>query len=96
MKVTVTTTTQTLLDILSTGQLAQAKESKRGVFFQMVLQNNHGTVDIYAENKDDATLADSTKIQAAVGTLNIMFRNLADISLIADTSSNDDIRLMFL
>lgn len=96
MKITVTTSSQTLAEIMSSAQLEKAREIKNNkVFYELTMANQHASADIYLEKKDDSTLADSLKLLADIGVYSTRLKNLNDLSLIADTASNDAIILDF-
>lgn len=100
MVISVTTTSQDLLTIFSTGQEALA-ESMGSIYkpnnsrkYAVAIQNL-GATDIYLEFGQAATTANGWKI-SATGGVGPSFDefDLSQVNLISDTSTNADIRVI--
>jgi hypothetical protein len=92
MKVTVTTTSTSLKDLLSTSDLDLVKKRCGAtdkitpyMFFLQVL----GANDVYLEYYKDATVAESAKIANTSGTMSFALTDLQNANLIADGGSSE-------
>ena len=95
MRITVTTSPKTLDEILSPSQQAQATTSKKALYYHLVLQNL-GSTSVYVEHGGAATVSTGVQVLPGVGSLDIEVKSFADLSLISEDSSNDNIRILSL
>lgn len=92
MLITVTTTSQTLQDILSASQISQIVWTREGWEFNYLIQNL-GTQDIYLEFWAASTTTGWVKI-AQDDTFSVSDKTLWDANLIADGANNTNIRVI--
>ncbi len=96
MKVTATTTSTSVKDLLSASDLAlvikhcgATDKITPYMFFLQVL----GANDVYLEYYKDATVADSAKIANTTGTMSFALTDLQNAKLIAD-GGNSEVRVL--
>jgi hypothetical protein len=94
MKITVTTSSQKLSDILSEAQTSQATASLnwQDWYFRINIQNL-GAQDVYLEYGGDAAVLTGVKI-AQWDNFSFADNNLWKLRLISDGANNTDVRLM--
>ena len=95
MLFTVTTTTQSLSDLLSAAQKTIARQRREEArSFKVLIQNLHATVSVYVEAGADAAVASGIKIPSD-SYLALDDAKLQEVNLIADGSDNNNIRILF-
>jgi hypothetical protein len=92
MLITVTTSDQTLADILSSSEQETLEMFRNSSRLILVIQNL-GTKDIYAEKGSAASVSDGLRIIKSGGTMELKIDSFEDLHLISDTSDNTNIRL---
>lgn len=92
MLITITTTSQTLNDILSAANEALLEQFRNESKLILNIQNL-GVYDVYVEKGAAATTAAGAKIIKSGGTLELKVDSFDDLNLISDGTNNANIRL---
>jgi len=93
MKITVTTTSQTLKEAMWQTNFDILVSQKTNTIFQVNIQNLD-TADIYIENWAAATVADWYKL-TAWNEVQIVTKNLDQINLISNWTDATDVRIIW-
>lgn len=93
MKVTVTTTSSKLKDLLSSDNLSLIKKMRKRTGFTLTIQNLW-TDNVYVSNGEDATITDSILVSPWYQGKDMLLSNIFLISLISETNTNSNVRLI--